>query len=164
MSKSKKPNWILDNFNKDLASAVFRLKVDLPNGKTVDRDFSIDMGIDYDMLEEQLAETPAQFAFLSAVLAEQRHVVNKLERLISRRRAVISQEANNTAKTEGMKLHKFVLDEIVEADDKILELQGRLMLEQRTLSKLYGFVDSIRIKSDALRTLAGFKKEELRKS
>jgi uncharacterized protein (DUF1778 family) len=157
-------NWIIDNFNEDVTKAVFRLKIELPSGQSLERDFSIDMGIDYEMLEEELAETPSQHAFLSACLAEQKHAVAKLERLVARRRAVISQEANETAKKEGLKLHKFVLDEIVEADDKILELQGRLMLEQRTLSKLYGFVDSIRIKSDNLRTLAGFKKEELRRS
>lgn len=155
--------WI-KNFDPDLAKTVFRLKVELPGGHVVDRDFSVDLDVNYEMLEEQLAETPSQYAFLSAVLAEQKHVVNKIERLVARRRAIVSQHANETAKTDGLKLHKFVLDEIVEADDKILELQGRLMLEQRTLSKLYGFVDAIRMKSDTLRTLAGFKKQEMRDS
>jgi uncharacterized protein (DUF1778 family) len=161
MSKRK---WISSNFDEELAQAVFKLKVELPNGKIVTKNFSADVVVDYDMLEEQLAETPAIYAFLSAVLSEQKHACAKLERLIARRRAIIVQNANETAKSEGMKLHKFILDEIVEADDKILELQSQLMLAQRTLGKLYGFVDAIRMKNDNLRTLAGFKKEELRNS
>ena len=55
-----------------------------------------------------------------------------------------------------------VNDEIVEADDKILELQTFLMLAQRSLGKLYGFVDAIRMKSEHLRSLAGFKRQEMR--
>lgn len=159
MSKS---NWLSDNFTEELRGTVFKLKVELPNGQTVDRDFSIDMDIDYNMLEEQLAETPAQYALLSSILAEQRHTVAKLERLIARRRAVIAENANQAAKVEDIKLHKYVLDELVEADDKILELQGKLMLEQRTLSKMYGFVDALKMKSEHLRSLAGFKRQEMR--
>ena len=161
MSKKK---WISSNFDEDLTSAVFKLNVKLPNGKVVAKDFSADVLVDYDMLEEQLEETPAIYAFLSSVLSEQKHTCAKLERMIARRRAVVVQEANETAKAEGLKLHKFILDEIVEADDKILELQSQHMLALRTLSKLYCFVDAIRMKNDNLRTLAGFKKEEMRHS
>lgn len=161
MNKNKK-KWVKNNFDDDLAQSVFKLKVELPNGKVITKNFSVDVEIDYDMLEEQLAETPAVYAFLSSVLSEQKHTCAKLERLIARRRAVIAQNANETAKTAGIKLHKYVLDEIVEADDKILELQGQLMLAQRTLGKLYGFVDAIRMKSEHLRSLAGFKRQEMR--
>ncbi len=158
---AKQNSWVKSNFDEDLAAAVFKLKVELPNGKIVTRDFSVDLGIDYDMLEEQLAETPSIFAFLSSILSEQKYVCAKYERLIARRRAIIAQNAKETADAGGMKLHKYVLDEIVEADDKILELQSKLMIAQRTLGKLYGFVDSMRIKSDNLRSLAGFKRQEM---
>ena len=161
MSNQRK-NWTKSNFDEDLAGAVFKLKVELPNGQIVTKDFSVDIEIDYDMLEEQLAETPSIYAFLSSVLSEQKHVCAKFERLIARRRAIIIQNANETAQADGMKLHKYVLDEIVEADDKILELQGALMLAQRSLGKLYGFVDAIRMKSEHLRSLAGFKRQEMR--
>lgn len=155
--------WI-NNFDEELRSTVFKLKVELPNGKVVSRDFSVDIDFDYDMLEEELTKTPAMFAFLSSLLSEQKFACAKIERSIARRRAKIIENANTTAQSSGLKLHKYVLDDLVEADDEILELQGRLMLAQRSLGKLYGFVDAMRIKNDNLRTLAGFKKEEMRHS
>ena len=154
--------WVKNNFEDLLADTVFKLRVQLPNGKVVNKDFSIDVEIDYDMLEEQLAETPVIYAFLSSVLSEQKCACAKLESMIARRRAKVVQHANETAKTEGLKLHKYILDDLVIADDQVLELQGKLMLAQRSLGKLYGFVDAIRMKSEHLRSLAGFKRQEMR--
>ena len=154
--------WIKSNFDEAVSDTVFKLKVVLPDGQTVTKDFSVDVEIDYDMLEEQLADTPAIYAFLSSVLSEQKHVCAKLERSCARRRAIVIQKANETALTEGLKLHKYVLDDLAEADDVMLELQGKLMLAQRSLGKLYGFVDAIRMKSEHLRSLAGFKRQEMR--
>jgi hypothetical protein len=156
-------SWVAEHVGK-FAEAIFKLKVELPGGQIIERDFSFDFEPNYDLLEEQLAETPAQYAFISAILAEQKHLVNKLERQIIRRRAAIAENANETAKDEGMKLHKYVLDEIVEADDKILELQTKLMLALRTQSKLFGFSKSMEMKSEHLRSLAGFKRQEMRDS
>lgn len=153
--------WLAD-FEPELIETVFKLRVELPNGKVVTKDFSVDLDIDYDLLEEQLGEAPAIFAFLSSMLSEQKYVCAKLERQIARRRAKIVQNANETAQADGMKLHKYVLDEIVEADDTILEYQSQLMLAQRSLGKLYGLVDSMRMKSEHLRSLAGFKRQEMR--
>jgi uncharacterized protein (DUF1778 family) len=154
----------LGEFEPELVETVFKLRVELPNGKIVTKDFSVDLEIDYDLLEEQLSETPAMFAFVSSMLSEQKYVCAKFERQIARRRAKIIQNANETAQADGMKLHKYVLDEIVEADDTILEYQSQLMLAQRSLGKLYGLVDSMRMKSEHLRSLAGFKRQEMRNS
>ena len=158
---TKKTTW-LDEFDKELIQTVFKLRVELPNGKLVTKDFSVDLEIDYDLLEEQLEQTPSMFAFLSSMLSEQKYVCAKFERQIARRRAKVIQHANETAQADGMKLHKYVLDEIVEADDLILEHQTKLMLAQRSLGKLYGLVDSMRMKSEHLRSLAGFKRQEMR--
>ncbi len=157
-------NWITKNIPEDIANAIFKIRIELPNGKIVERDFSADVSPNYDMLEEQLIETPAIYAFWSTVLSEQKFVVAKLERLIARRRSIICDEALRTARDDGGRVTKYVLDEIVEADDSILELQTKLMIAQRSLSKLYGVVDSLRIKSEALRSLAGFKRQEMRDS
>lgn len=160
---SEHKGW-LSNFDKELIQTVFKLKVELENGKIVSKDFSVDLSIDYDLIEEHLAETPAMFAFLSSMLSEQKYACAKIERMIARRRAKIIENANEEALSAGLKMHKYILDELVEADDEILKHQSRLMLAQRSLGKLYGLVDAMRIKNDNLRTLAGFKKEEMRHS
>lgn len=157
-------SWITKNIPEDIANALFKIRVELPNGKIVERNFSADVSPNYDMLEEQLIETPAIYAFWSSVLSEQKFAVAKLERLIARRRSIICDEALRTARDDGGRVTKYVLDEIVEADDSILELQTKLMIAQRSLSKLFGVVDSLRIKSEALRSLAGFKRQEMRDS
>jgi len=155
--------WVAHNVPKELINAIYKIRVDLQNGKIIERNFSTDLTIDYEILEEQLAETPAAFALWSSVLAEQRFVVAKLERLIARRRAKVCNNAREVAE-EGAKLHKYVLDEIVEGDDEILKLQGQLMIANRSLSKLYGIVDAMKMKSEHLRSLAGFKRQEMRNS
>jgi hypothetical protein len=158
-------DWVVGDIPEELAKTIFRVRVDLPGRKLViERDFKADLKIDYDLLEEQLEQNPATFAFWSSVLAEQRFVVAKNERLLARRRAKVCEKAREIAGEDGAKLHKYILDEIVEGDDEILKLQTRLMMANRTLSKLFGIVDALRMKSEHLRSLAGFKRQEMRDS
>ena len=159
----KDKDWVAHNIPEELAKTIYRVRVELQGGKVIERDFSADLTINYEMLEEQLAETPARFALWSSVLAEQRFVVAKFERLIARRRAKICDNARETV-DDGARLHKYILDEIVEGDDEILKLQSQLMIANRSLSKLYGIVDALRMKSEHLRSLAGFKRQEMRDS
>ena len=59
-------------------------------------------------------------------------------------------------------LPKHELDELVEIDTAFIDLHKQLIKEELTLSKLYGIVESMRTKSDNLRSLAGFKRQEMK--
>lgn len=163
MSKKSKKNIIRD-LDKDIKDTLFKIRVKLPGGKTLDHDFSGDFTPEYERLEEQLEETPQMLAFFGAVLSEQKHICNVLELKIARRRAVVSEDARTVARKADMKIAKYVLDEIADGDNELLKLQTELLVSQRTLGKLYYFVDSIRMKTDNLRSLAGFKRQEMRDS
>jgi len=155
---------LIKNLDQDIKDVLFILRIKLPGGKSLKHDFSGDFTPEYERLEEQLEETPQMLAFFGSVLSEQKHTCNVLELKIARRRAVVSEDARETAQQSNMKIAKYVLDEIADGDNELLKLQTELLVAQRTLGKLYYFVDSIRMKTDNLRSLAGFKRQEMRDS
>ena len=68
--------------NKELSDTLFKLDFKLPNGKRVTGNFYPDLEIDYEELEEQLADTPSKYAFWSAILSEQKYKVAATEKAI----------------------------------------------------------------------------------
>lgn len=154
----------MSEFDQELLDALFKLDFKLPNGKRVVGTFHPDTQIDYENLEDQLADTPAKYAFWSAILSEQKYKVAAVEKSISRRRAILTDQMVTKGNSEGVKIHKYLLDELIEADDKMFELSMKLIKEQRILGKLWTAVNALQMKSEHLRSLAGFKKQELRDS
>lgn len=148
--------------DEEVASALFQLNFTLPNGQKVTGSFEADTKIDYDSLEEQLAETPAKYAFWSALLGEQKYAVSVLEKQVARRRSKLCEGFQASAQDEGIKLAKHVIDEMVQADTIMFELEARLLQANRTLSKLWVIENALKMKSEHLRSLAGFKREEKR--
>ena len=153
-----------DSLNDDIATTLLRVRVELPEGGTVDKDIRPDVVIDYDMLEEQLEETPSAYVFWSMVLAESKKNVATLERIVKRRKGDVTRELLGDAREKGVSLRRADVDDLIEADEKLNELEGRLILANRTLSKLFAVVEAMRMKSDHLRSLAGFKRQEQRDS
>ncbi len=158
-------DWFNQNISEDIAKALIKVEVKMPSGDIIDKDFKPDILIDYDRLEEQLQDLPAIYAFWSMVLAEQKAVVAKLERSIKRRRGLIVEEIRKACKDEGTSrppAHE--MKELIEADDKLHTLESALIINNKTASKLYAIVGTIRMKSDHLRSLSGFKRFELENS
>lgn len=150
--------------DEDVAKILFKLDFKLPNGQRVTGNFQPATKIDYDSLEEQLAETPSQFAWWSSLLAEQRTKVQTIEKQISRRRAKLTEQFFNNGQKDGVRIHKYLIDELVEADDQMLKLDAKLIEANRVQSKLWAAVQALQMKSEHLRSLAGFKKQEMRDS
>lgn len=156
--------WFDDNIVEEIAETIIRVKVNLPKQRYVERDFRPDVAVEYDNLEVQLEHTPSSFAFWSVVLAEHRAAVAIIERKIKARRAALTNELLEKAKLDGVKIAQWQVETLIETDDTLITFESELILANRTLSKLYAIVDAIRMKSDNLRSLAGFKREELKES
>jgi hypothetical protein len=156
-----KNKWFADNVPEDVASIVVRISVKA-SGKEISKDFRTDVEIDYDNLEEQLARTPSAFAYWAGVLSEQKMVVGVWERKIKRRRAVVAEQILKASKAEGISLRAADIKELIEADDVLEKLEAELLIAQRSAGKLYNIVEAIKMKSEHLRSLAGFKRQELR--
>ena len=156
MSESEN-DWYDKNISPGIADAVVRLRVQFGKAGSVQRDFRPDVNINYDNLEHQLEEMPSIFSFWSSVLSEQRAETALIDRVITAKRAQIAREI--IEKSEG--ISKWKIDEIVEADEDLNKFMGKLIISKRKESKLYGIVDALKMKSDNLRSLAGFKRQEL---
>ena len=122
------------------------------------------------MLESQLQDTPAIFAFWSAVLAEQRETVSKIERQIKHRRGEIVRElidqsrllaANGGGIGSKPGLRKSDIDDLVEADEGLRKLDAMYIRANKVLSKLFAIKDAMQMRFDSLRSMAAMKRAEM---
>ncbi len=151
--------WWDQNIDHDLGEAIVKFKLVL-NNKVVARDWRIDVAIDYDMLEEDLESMSSIYAFWSAVLSEAKKKQKMTEFKMMIKRGKILAAIAKDAK-EGVKLTKDDKDNIVNLDTEFASLTVESIEIETTVSKLFGIVDSLKMKSDNLRSLAGFKKQEM---
>lgn len=161
--KSKKDH-LNEMFGKEIVEQLFQITVTPKSGNKITREFALDLHIDYDNIQQELIEAPAIYAFWSTVLANQRLVVDTLKQQVIAKSAKIQQQFMDAAKDGGIKVVKYQLDGLVEADDSVVKLQMRLAVEEKRLSVLYGVIKGLEIKSNNLRSLAGFAKMEMENS
>jgi hypothetical protein len=154
--------WFNENVSTEIADALIRISVKLADNKVVSRDFRPDLEVNYDQLEEQLSTIPSIYAYWAMVMSEQKMVVGILERKIKRRRAVVAQDIFRSSKQEGISLRGTDVKELIESDEKLEGLEAELLIAQKTSGKLWNIVEALRMKSEGLRSLAGFKKQEMR--
>jgi len=160
-------DWFSRNVDDDIAKILVKLKISIGDDKFIERDFRPDVKIEYEELEEQLEDTPSLFAFWSSVLAEQRAQVAIIERSIKMRRGTVTRTLLEESKSVAAKgvglgtrpgLRKDDIKDLLEADKELAELDAKYIIANKRLSKLYGVVDAIRMKSEHLRSLSGFKR------
>jgi len=156
-------DWFEQNIPEDVAKRIIRLKISIGDGKFIQRDFRPDLSIDYETLEQDLETIPQSFAYWAMVYSEAKAEVAKLERIAKRRRAIITDMILKEAKENEMpRIAEKVFRDLIEKDSKLLEIEGKIILANRTMGKLWNIVEAMRIKAEALRSLAGFKRQEQR--
>lgn len=153
-------NWFDANLDKGIRNLLLRVEITLQSGEQISRDFSLDLGIDYETLEEELQITPSIYAFWSAVLAEQKFNVSILDSQLKYLCATKANLVLEKCKESNMSLRRSDISDIVESDEEIVVNRAKLAIEQRSLSKLFAAVQSLQMKSEHLRSLAGFKRQE----
>ena len=153
-------SWIIDNVNQDIIEYLFNIRITLPTGQVVQRNVAADLTIDFDDLEKQLEETPEIISFFNMLLAEQTAVVAVLERNKSVLRGKIVEKATATAKDYKTEFRITDIKMLCESDDQIVEVDMKLVLENKKRDKLKAVVDALVKKSEHLRSLAGFKRDE----
>lgn len=158
----KIPGWMAQVLPDELSSSsVLKFSVSLPNGQKVDLDLRHDVDVDYDLLEHQLEECPAQLVWWGSLLSEVKLAVSILERKLKARRAALTNELTKMMKEGGApKLTDNQVKLVIEEDETLNQLEARLALTQKHAGKLYYMVSAIQMKSENLRSLAGFKRQE----
>lgn len=154
-------SWIKKNVTKDVADYLFNIKVSLPDRiGLVQRDLRPDVLIDYDMLEKQLEEAPEMLAFWDLLFAEQKMKVAALQRRSITLRGTIAQRILEDGRAGGYDIRRSDLEDLVEADEEVITVEAQIILEQRNENRLKCVVAVLQNRSEILRSLAGFKKQE----
>lgn len=155
-------SWFQNNIEDPVAEYMMSLSIELPNKTTIARNFVADVDIDYDLLVEQLAEIPSIYAFWSMVLAECRKQSAILERMIARKRGMLTRMMHEEGRKTNAKVRKEDIEDLIETDTELNELEVKRISAERQVSKLFAIVRALEMKAECMRSLSGFKKQEQR--
>ena len=155
-------SWIEKNVDPDIANYLFTIRTKMLNGVVHQKNVIPDLDIDFEMLEEQLQDTPQMIAFWNQLLAEQTCLCEILDRRIKTKRGQIWDTIVSDAQSRNVDIRSTDIKEIINTDQTISQLEIELFREKRKETKLKTVVDALSKKFDALRSLSGFKREEKR--
>lgn len=158
---AKKKNAFRSLYGDEVTDSIAKVRIKI-NGRTQEFMFDDDVSVNYDILQDELIEQSAKYAFWSTILSEQKAIVSTISQAIKTRKSEVIRESIAASRTSGIKVPKYELDEIVESDGKMQGAHKLLIKAEKKLSMLFGVVDSIKTKGDNLRSLAGFKRQEMR--
>lgn len=167
------PPWVAANIPDELVSStLFRFEValqvpdpdDPEKRKKITVDILPDLGIDMDILEEQMQDVPAQYAFWSAVYSELRLAVAVAERNLKVRRGKATNFTQEEAKRNGTRISVEQVKTIVESDEKLIRADLNLAKAQMLAGKIWHMVKALEMKHEVSRSLIGLKKAEHEKS
>lgn len=157
-------SWVSKNVTEEIAGYVFNIKLDLDKRTLFQRDVRPDLVIEFDSLEQQLAELPEMLCFFDQLLAEQRAKVATIEAGMEVAKATIIEGLLDSSKQHNIKLSVQTMNNIVYSDERMIVKQAELIRESKRENKLRAVVYALQRKSEHLRSLAGFKREEIRQS
>lgn len=165
-----KNKWFKDNVPASISDVVCRISIVLDEENVVVHDFLSQLDVDYDNLEEELEVTPSVFAYWTFVLAEAESQLAIIERNVKYKRgllynALLTEYDDKTSdlKSKGYapdRLPQWQAKELVESDEDLNREEMKLILAKRNFAKVRAIVDSIKMKAEHLRSLAGFKRQE----
>jgi hypothetical protein len=167
------PSWISANVPEELvSSSLFRFKVSLqvpdPEDSTKKKrivvDILPDLEIDMEILEEQMQDIPAQYAFWSAVYSELRLAVAVAERKLKKRRGEAIDAIQKEMVANKTKISVDVQKMIVEMDGPLIESDLKLAQAQMFAGKIWHMVKALEMKHEVCRSLIGLKKAEHERS
>ena len=147
--------------DKEVKESLFKLKIQI-NGKPIERDITLDLGIDYEDLENQMEDMPSVYAFWGMILSEARRQAAIAKKKVKIRRGIVADEVIRQAKEDKMRLNRGDIEDIIEMDEELTRYEFEQIEFDRTAGKLYNIMKALEIRSEALRSLAGFKKQEMR--
>lgn len=171
--REKLPSWIEANLPTELASStLFRFNVKLQateldqetgrqKRRQIEVDILPDLDLDYAIVETQLEEMPAQYAFWASVYSEVRLGVAVAERKLKARKAEVTRLVTDEYKREAGKAPAAdVVKTIVEADVRLNEAEMAFQHAQMQAGKLYNMLEALKMKAELARSLLGLKKQE----
>lgn len=173
-NSEKLPAWIEANIPEELvSSALFRFKVTLQipdpevedsKKRQIEVDILPDLDIDMEILEEQMQDIPAQYAFWASVYSELRLAVALAERKLKVRKGEAIQAVQKEAEANKTRISVEQQKLIMEMNPPLVKADFNLALAQKNAGKIWHMVKALEMKHEVCRSLIGFKKAEHEKS
>jgi hypothetical protein len=138
---------------------LVKLDIKLPNDNVIRVNIISPLDINYDNIEEDLQIVSNQFGFWSSLYSEFKYSVESKELSIRSLKAKAAKKFMD----KGI-IKKMDLDVYINSLDSIQIEEKHLLHDKMQLDKLKNFLKAIEMKFDALRSLAGFKKQEYKQS
>ena len=157
----KQSKWFSECVPEEVASSSLFKFIVVVNGQHIEVDMRADLDIDYHIIQDQLADTPSEFAYWAAIYSELKLQVAKVERQIKTKRGKLVDKALKDAVEAGIKLTDKQAQAIIEADEELNVLELKHMLLEKHTGKMYFMVEAIKMKSENIRSLSGFAKIEM---
>jgi hypothetical protein len=164
-TKNGMPKWFQDHVPSELAdSSLFKFSIKLQNGSVVEINLVDDIDINFDILEEQHEQIPAQYIYWAAIYSELRCATAIQELKMKSRRNSVVRKVVAEFKAQGTKLTDKQLNGLIEGDNDLVKNEAELAILQRNCGKVYHMVEAIKLRSEHCRSLAGFKRQEKEQS
>ncbi len=161
----KLPGWVDEHLPSEIAhSAIFEFNVRFQDGKTHTVRMLPDLTVDYDTLQAQLTEMPAQYAYWAAMHAELKLSLGVQERMVKAKRGRLTDAVLDSAGKGQVKFTADQVKSLVDKDSDLVAMEVALLTIQRNFNKMWAMMEALKMKFDALRSLAGFKRQELENS
>jgi hypothetical protein len=87
-------------------------------------------------------------------------MVAVIERAMKVRRGHITEAVLESARKDGVKLTEKAMLGVIEKDEKLVKLDQALIKAQKVAGKLWHMTQALQMKFEAIRSLAGFKRQE----
>lgn len=180
MVDKKLPSWIEENVMAVApelrGTTLFRFKVKLqviegkdpvtgkPKQKELEVDLLPDLDLDYEILEQQMLDFPAQYAYWASIYSEVRMAAAIAERKLKMRYGSAMERVQQEFADRNLKPTVEVIKKVVEKDADLAKADMELQRLQMQVGKLYHMLEALKAKIDVARSLVGFKRHELDKS
>jgi hypothetical protein len=166
-SDNNLPPWIEANVPKELANSElfrFKVKINVPSDESktqyIEVDILPDLTIDMDILEEQMMETPSQYAFWASIYSELRAAVSIAERKLKIRKGEAIEQVQEEAKANNVRISVEQQKLILEANPPLVKADALLAQAHMKAGKVYHMLKAIEMKHEISRSLIGLKKGE----
>jgi len=147
----------VSDLDNDIKEAICTIKVML-GGDNKKFNIKDDLVIDYENIEHEMEEFPNKFYLWSMLYSEIKEQLSVIEKKIKKRKGIIYDEIY---KQGGGKMRRSDITDLMETDSTLNELEIKKIILDKQSQKLWFTLEALRMKNDNLRSLSGFRKQEL---
>lgn len=144
----------------DIKEALCKIKVKF-RGQTREFDIKDGLSIDYDHMEEEMEHIPHVYQLWAMLYTEVREQKETTDKKIRKRKGILYQAIQETG---GKNLRRSDIADIMENDEVLEKLEAASIIINKQCQKLWFILESLKMKNDNMRSLSGFKKQELYQS